>query len=234
MTDRIPLALCPGLLLDRRLWQPQIDALSDIADCSVPDFTTQDSIAAMARSVLAMMPERFALAGLSMGGSVALEIMVLAPERVTHLALLDCRPVTDSEEERSRRRGLIELSRKGEFKGVTPKLLPAFLHPDHLGNEALVEVITAQAAGVGRDAFIRQETALINREDRRGVLPTITQPTVVIVGRQDALTPLHHSEYMASRIPGAKLVVVENSGHITTLEQPEAVNRAMREWLLPA
>ena len=105
MTDKTPLALLPGLLCDAALWQPQVDGLSDIADCWVADFTSQESIAAMAESVLAAMPERFALAGLSMGGYVALEIMATAPERVTRLALLDTRPQPDSEEQRSRRRG---------------------------------------------------------------------------------------------------------------------------------
>ncbi len=231
MADRIPLALCPGLLLDGRLWQNQISALADLADCTVPDFTTQDSTAAMARDVLKMMPRRFAVAGLSMGGYVALEVVAQAPERVTHLALLDTRAVVDTEEERARRRGMMELAQKGQFRGVTPKLLPHLLHPDHLGNQPLVDLIAAMAGSVGREAFLRQETALLNRVDRQGFLPGITQPTLVLCGRQDTLTPLGHSEAMAKAIPRATLVVVEDSGHLTALEQPGAVNRAMREWL---
>jgi len=231
MTDRIPLALCPGLLLDGRLWQHQIESLADVADCQVADFTAQESIAAMARDVLQAMPRRFAVAGLSMGGYVALEVVAQAPERVSHLALLDTRAVVDTPEEASRRRGMMELAQKGQFKGVTPKLLPLLLHPDHLGDQPLVDLVTDMAAAVGRDAFLRQEAALLNRPDRSGFLPGITQPTLVLCGRQDRITPLAHSEAMARAIPRAKLVVVEASGHLTALEQPEAVNAAMRAWL---
>jgi len=231
VTDRIPLALCPGLLLDGRLWQHQIAALSDIADCRVADFTTQDSIAAMARDLLRAMPRRFAIAGLSMGGYVALEAVAQAPERVSHLALLDTRAVVDTAEEAARRRGMMELAQKGEFKGVTTKLLPVLLHPDHLSDRPLVDLVTDMAAGVGREAFLRQESALLTRADREGFLPGITQPTLVLCGRQDRLTPLAHSAAMAKAIPQAELVVVENCGHLSTLEQPEAVNRAMRDWL---
>ena len=230
--DRIALALCPGLLLDGRLWRHQIAALSDVADCVVPEFTTQDSTGAMAREVLAKMPRQFALAGLSMGGYVALEVVLQAPERVTHLALLDTRAVTDTPEEAARRRGLIELSRQGRFKGVTPKLLPLLLHPRNLTNQPLTRLVMDMAESVGREAFIRQETALLNRRNRSKDLPTIIQPTLVLCGRQDALTPLAQSQAMARAIPNAKLVVVDDAGHLAPLEQPEAVNRAMREWLL--
>ena len=112
MTDRIPLALCPGLLLDERLWQHAVLALSDLADCRVPDFSSQDTIGAMAESVLAAMPERFALCGLSMGGYVALEVMRRAPQRVSRLALLDTRARLDTPDETARRRGLLELARE--------------------------------------------------------------------------------------------------------------------------
>lgn len=232
MVDRIPLALCPGLLLDERLWRHQLPALADIADCRVPDFSTQESIAAMARDVLKLMPRHFALAGLSMGGYVALEVVAQAPERVTHLALLDTRAVTDTPEEAARRRALMELSQKGQFKGVTPKLLPLLLHPVHLKNQALTRLVMDMAESLGREAFVRQQKALLNRADRARLLPTIVQPTLVLCGRQDALTPLPLSQAMARAIPAARLVVVEDSGHLTPLEQPEAVNRALREWLV--
>jgi pimeloyl-ACP methyl ester carboxylesterase len=231
MTDRLPLALCPGLLLDERMWQHQVPALSDIADCRVPEFTAQDSIGMMARAVLKLMPERFALAGLSMGGYVALEVVAQAPERVTKLALLDTRAVKDTPEEASRRRGLMDLARQGRFKGVTSKLLPLLLHPANLKNEPLTRLVMDMAEAIGREAFLRQQTALLNRSDRTRFLPTILQPTLVLCGREDALTPVPHSQAMARSIPSAKLVVVERSGHLAPLEQPEAVNRALRDWL---
>lgn len=231
MTDRIPLALCPGLLLDSRLWQHQIAALSDIADCRVPDLSQDDSGAVMARRVLEMMPERFALCGLSMGGYVAFEVMRQSPERVTHLALLDTRAGLDAPETAARRRGLMELAGKGQFKGVTPRLLPMLLHEPHLADQGLTGLVMDMAEGIGRDGFLRQQTAILNRADSRPLLPAIRVPTLVLCGRQDALTPLALHEEMAAGIPGARLVVVEEAGHLTPLEQPEVVNRALRDWL---
>ena len=231
MTDKTPLALLPGLLCNDALWQPQVEHLSDIAAPWVADFTSQDSIAAMAESVLAAMPERFALAALSMGGYVALEIMATAPERVERLALLDTRPATDGEDERKRRRGLIELAQKGQFKGVTPRLLPLFIHQARLDDAALSGTVMAMAEQVGKQAFIRQQQAILGRRDQTATLVTIRVPTLVLCGRQDVLTPLADHQFMAAGIAGARLVVIEDCGHLSTLERPAEVNAALRAWL---
>lgn len=231
MTDRLPLALCPGLLLDERLWQHAVPALSDLADCRVADFSSQDTIGAMAESVLAAMPERFALCGLSMGGYVALEVMRRAPQRVSRLALLDTRARLDTPEETARRRGLLELARKGRFKGVTPKLLPLLLHPDNLENEPLTGLVMAMAERIGRDGFLRQQHAIMTRSDFLPLLPAIAVPTLVLCGRQDSLTPLAFHEEMAAGIPGARLEIVERAGHLPPLEQPAATHAALRIWL---
>ncbi|MGF1629398.1 MAG: alpha/beta fold hydrolase [Kiloniellaceae bacterium] len=231
MTAKIPLALLPGLLCDAALWQPQVAELADIADCRVADFTTQDSIAAMAESVLAAMPARFALAGLSMGGYVALEIMARAPERVSRLAVLDSRFQTDSPELTARRRGLNELAEKGEFKGITPRLLPLFIHPARLDDAALTGTIVAMAERVGKDAFISQQKAIMGRRDHSATLVTVRVPTLVLCGRQDALTPLADHRALAAGIADARLVVVEDCGHLSTIERPAEVNAALRRWL---
>jgi len=231
MTEKTPLALLPGVLCDAALWLPQVEALADIADPWVADLTTQESIAAMAESVLAAMPERFALGGLSMGGYVALEIMARAPERVTRLALLDTRFRTDSEERAQRRHGLIELAEKGQFRGVTPRLLPQFIHEARLDDEALTQTVMAMAERVGRDAFLRQQRAVIGRRDHSATLATIRVPTLVLCGRQDALSSLADHQAMAAGIADARLVVIEDCGHLATLERPEAVNAALRRWL---
>ncbi len=231
MTDKVPLALLPGLLCDATLWQQQVDALSDIADCRVADLTTQGSIEAMAESVLAAMPARFALAGLSMGGYVALEIMARAPERVTRLALLDTRAQADEPEESKRRRGLIELAEKGQFKGVTPRLLPLFLHQARLDDAALTGIVTRMAQHVGKEAFIRQQRAIIGRRDQTATLVKIHVPTLVLCGREDTLTPPADSKVMAAGIAGARLTVIEDCGHLSTLERPAEVNAALRRWL---
>ncbi len=158
-----PLLFLPGLLCDRRLYAAQILALGQGRDIEVADLTHDDGIAAMARRVLAGAPQRFALCGLSMGGYVALEIMRQAPGRVTRLALLDTQARADTPEITARRRGLIELSQKGEFKGVTPRLLPLLLHPDRLKDDGLVATVMAMAEAIGQKAFLRQQQAIMTR-----------------------------------------------------------------------
>jgi pimeloyl-ACP methyl ester carboxylesterase len=231
MAEKTPLVLLPGLLCDRELWRSQIEALGDLASPWVADLTLDDSLAAMARRVLATAPHEFALAGLSMGGYCALEIMRQAPARVKRLALLDTAAHADTPEQSSRRRGLIELAEKGDFKGVTPRLLPLFLHPDRLKDSELTGRVTAMTHRVGKEAFLRQQKAIIGRIDSRAFLPRIACPTLVLCGRQDQLTPVALHEEMAALIPGALLETIEACGHLSTMEQPDAVDAALRRWL---
>jgi pimeloyl-ACP methyl ester carboxylesterase len=228
-----PLVLLPGLLCNQILFAPQLTALASLRQVLIPDLTQDDSIEGMARRVLDAAPDRFALAGLSMGGYVALEIMRLAPERVSRLALLDTRARSDTPEETARRRGLLELSAKGEFRGVTPRLLPLLIHPDRLADDALtgVVMVMAMAEAVGREGFFRQQQALIAREDRRDLLGTIAVPTLVLCGREDALTPLAMHLELAAAIREATLVVIPNCGHLAPLERPQAVTRQLLGWL---
>jgi len=231
MANRTPLILLPGLLCDTALWRGQVDDLADIAAPSVADMTRDDSVAAMARRVLAAAPPRFALAGLSMGGYVAQEIMRQAPERVERLALLDTSARADTAEQTARRRGLIELAEKGEFRGVTPRLLPVFLHPSRLEDAALTGAVQAMTERVGKDAFLRQQNAIMARPDSRPSLAAIQCPTLVLCGRDDQLTPLELSEEIAALIRGARLAIVENCGHLSTMERPWEVSVLMRQWL---
>lgn len=230
MAGKLPLILLPGLLCDAALWQYQTSALAEFSEPLVADLTRAESIAEMAAQVLAEAPPRFALAGLSMGGYVAQEILRQAPERVDRLALLDTSARPDTPEQSARRRGLMELSQRGQFKGVTPQLLPMLLHPDHLTG-ALGSIVTGMAERVGQAGFIRQQRAILGRIDSRPSLAAILVPTLVLCGDSDALTPPALAEEMAAGIADANLVLVEHSGHLSTLEQPEAVNRAMIEWL---
>ena len=185
----------------------------------------------MAHAVLDAAPERFALGGLSMGGYVALEIMRVAPERVARLALLDTSARADIPEQTATRRELIELSQRGCFDEVPHKLLPHIVHPDRLDDEGLTSVVFAMAEAVGPEAFVRQEEAIIGRPDGRGNLPGIICPTLVLCGRKDALTPMHLHEEMASLIPGSRLHVIDECGHLSALEHPEEVTVALRDWL---
>jgi pimeloyl-ACP methyl ester carboxylesterase len=232
LARKTPIRLLPGLLCDQRLWAPQIEALADVAEIGVADLTRDDSLAGMARRVLAEAPEHFALAGLSMGGYVAQEIMRLAPQRVLRLALLDTSARADTPENAARRRDLIDLSRQGQFHGVTPRLLPSLIHPDRMNDTDLVETIMAMAASVGAEGFRRQATAILNRKDGRPDLARIAVPTLILCGRDDRLAPPALAEEMAVLVPQSKLVIVEACGHLSTLERPEQVNQALRDWLM--
>jgi pimeloyl-ACP methyl ester carboxylesterase len=231
MSARAPLILLPGLLCDRALWQHQIEHLADLADMSVPDLGVDETVEAMARRVLDAAPPRFALAALSMGGYVAHAIMRVAPERVARLALFDTSARPDTDEQMSRRRGLIELAQKGKFKGVTPRLLPLLIHPDRLGDKALTEAVIAMAERIGMPSFLRQQKAIMARADSRPFLPGYRCPALVAVGRSDAITPIEVNAEMAGLIPGARLVVIEHSGHLPTMEQPVAATALLRYWL---
>jgi len=231
MINKTPLVLVPGLLCDAALWRGQTDELHDIAEPWVADATRDDSITAMARRILGEAPPRFALAGLSMGGYVAQEIMRQAPERVLRLALLDTGSRADTPEAIQRRKGLIELAEMGDFRGVTPRLLPTFLHPSRLTDTALTEAVSAMTARVGKDAFIRQQRAIMGRIDGRPSLAAITCETLVLCGRQDQLTPLPLHEEIASLIKGAQLEIVEECGHLSTMERPWEVSVLLRQWL---
>jgi pimeloyl-ACP methyl ester carboxylesterase len=232
MAEKIPLVLLPGLLCDAALWAAQITGLSDIADPWVADLSRDDSLEAMARRVLAGAPLRFALAGLSMGGYLAQEIMRRSPERVTRLALLDTSARADAPERTAQRKGFIEQAQKGEFKGIQPRMLPVYLHPDHLKDSAITAVVLAMAERIGKDGYLRQQQAIMNRPDGRDDLKHIAVPTLVLCGRQDQATPYEHNAEIARLIPGATLVAIERCGHLSTLEKPAEVTAAMRRWLL--
>lgn len=226
------LVLVPGLLCDALLWKPQIEALEGHAACWVADHTRSDTMAGVAADVLREAPfERFALAGLSMGGYVALEIVRRAAQRVDRLALLDTSARPDTPEQIERRTGLVELARRGRFIGVTQALLPLFLHRSRLSDEKLVNTVKEMARNTGKEAFIRQEHAIMSRVDSLPLLPTIGCPTLVLCGRQDVLTPLERHEEMAAAIPGASLRIVDDCGHLSTLERPAAVSEAFKRWL---
>ncbi len=231
MINKTPLVLLPGLLCDAALWRGPVEELADIAEPWIADLTRDDSMTAMAHRVLGEAPPQFALAGLSMGGYVAQEIMRQAPGRVSRLALLDTSARADTAEQTVRRRGLIELAERGEFRGVTPRLLPVFLHPDRLDDKPLIASVTAMAERVGKDAFLRQQRAIMGRIDGRASLGAIKCPTLVLCGREDQLTPLELHEEIAGLIRGARLAVVEECGHLSTMERPWEVGVFLRQWL---
>lgn len=230
--SRTHLILLPGMLLDAGLFSHQVEHLSEIVDVRVGDTTTSDTIEGLALSVLDDAPERFALAGLSLGGIVAFEILRRAPERVERLALLDtsARPPRPEQLEAWREFG--EMTQEGRFAEVNEKrIMPTLVHPDRREEAGLKEEIRRMAANVGERAFLRQLSAQKTRPDSRERLGEISCPTLVAAGRQDALCPVGLHEEIASAIPGAALVVVEDCGHLSSMEQPQAVTALLRYWL---
>ena len=215
--------LLPGLMCDERLWAPQISVLGDRA--SVADLTRHDSIEALAADVLGRAPDRFAIAGLSMGGIVAFEIWRQAPQRVTHLALIDTTPHADTEEKRSTRLEQVHRALLGELREVAVESLkPVYLAEANRDDEVLLDTLLDMSLELGPEVFERQSRALAGRADSVATLATIECPTVVICGDEDRVCPMQLHEFMAREIPRATLRIAANCGHISTLERPDIVN----------
>jgi len=230
LNDKSHLVLLPGTLCNEKLWNHQLENLSDIADITVGDLSKDYTIEGMAKSVLNDAPDTFALAGLSLGGMVAIEIMRQAPERISRLALLDTNPNLPKAEQIKMWKHFIEMSKNGEFKAVTENyLLQGLLRPGNK-DEKLISLITSMADDIGPVAMERQMMALTNRPDTLKVLPSINCPTTVIVGEEDTTCPVYMSEEIASMIPHANLIIIEDAGHLSSLERPEEVTSELREW----
>ncbi|ASS95475.1 alpha/beta fold hydrolase [Peribacillus simplex] len=228
--DKVPLILLPGTLCDERLWETV--NLSDLTDVKVCDVSKADTIEGIAKSVLEEAPDKFALAGLSLGGIISLEIMRLAPERVMKLALLDTNPNPPTLEQIEGWERFIDMANNGQFLDITINhLLPVLIHPDRRNDEALVSKIIDMAEKIGIKGYINQLKAVMTRSDQRPILPAIACPTMILVGRDDRVCPLHMSEFLSENIPTSSLEIISHSGHLSPLEQPEKVSAALRKWL---
>jgi pimeloyl-ACP methyl ester carboxylesterase len=225
------LVLIPGLACTARLFEPQIAALSAGRTIVVADHTQDDSIAAIAARLLREAPGRFDLAGLSMGGYIAMEVMRQAPERVERLALLDTSARPDTTEASQDRKRLIALAEAGRFEEIHSALWPRLVHPDHRDDQALQDIMLGMMRATGAEAYIRQQRAIMARADSRPLLPGTEIPTLVLVGESDAITPPEIAREMAEMIEWASLVVIPEAGHMSTLEQPERVTQALQLWL---
>jgi pimeloyl-ACP methyl ester carboxylesterase len=237
-STRHRLILLPGLMCDHAVWDAHITALADIADGQSMEWDARHtSIVNMAEATLAAAPPRFALAGHSMGGRVAFEIYRRAPERVTHLAVMNTgvpalAPGEAGKNEEAGRRRLLDIAFKDGIRAMAHEWLKGMIPAYRMSDETLVEAIIAMFERKTPELFLIQQEALLGRPDAAPVLATVKCPALALTGQDDVWSPPVRHEEIAAAIPGAQLALIPRSGHMSTMEQPEAVSAAMRAWLL--
>jgi pimeloyl-ACP methyl ester carboxylesterase len=230
-SDPLPLVLVPGLNCSARLYAEQVPVLWQFGPVTIADHRRDDSMAALARRILVNAPQRFALAGLSMGSYIAFEIIRQAADRVAKLALLDTGARAEVPERTEARRPLMALARQGRIGEITDDQFPLLVHHKRHGDQVLKAIVRAMNQETGAEAYIRQQEAIMSRPDSRPTLAEIDCPTLVLVGDEDQLTPPELARELANGIRGARLVIVPESGHLSTVEQPQAVTKALVEWM---
>jgi pimeloyl-ACP methyl ester carboxylesterase len=231
MDTRQRVIFLPGHLCAASLWHEQIDALEAEAHCRVLTLYGADHVSGLAKHVLDHAPEKFSLAGLSMGGYVALEIMRQAPQRVQRLALLDTNAKPDRPELLERRQADMQIAADHGMKALTKLLYSRWMTPTHAADQRLQAIVDDMAEEVGVHHQKEQQKAIISRPDSRRTLQGIACPTLVLCGRHDGVTPVADHEEMAGLIRNSKLQVIEDCGHLSTIEQPTLVSKALLEWL---
>ena len=226
-----PILFVPGLLCSAEIFDAQVAALWPLGPTTVASTLEGVSVGEVAGKILETAPPRFALAGISMGGYISLEIMRQAPERVARLALLDTTARPDTEEQTAGRRLTLEKARGSDFLSTALASLTSLIHPERQNDVSLRNINERMAQAVGLEGFARQLEVIISRPDSRPFLSVIAVPTLILVGDADALTPLDRAQEMADNIAGSRLTVVPECGHLSTIEQPHAVSAALLDWM---
>lgn len=226
-----PLVLLPGMMCDARLYGPQIAELSaDMAVMCAP-VTVGERIEEIASNLLDLLPARFALAGLSMGGIVAMEILRRAPDRISRIALMSTNPLAETPAAAAEREPQIVKVRSGRLLDVMRDSMPeGYLAPTAQQAQVL-DLVMDMGETLGAEVFIRQSRALQRRRDQQAVLRKCKVPAMVLCGAHDPICPIKRHTFMAELIPSAKLVVLEDAGHLPSLEQPAKTTAALREWM---
>jgi pimeloyl-ACP methyl ester carboxylesterase len=230
------LLLLPGLACDAEVWKHQARRLAGVTTVNIVDYGASDSIEAMARVAIEHAPERFAIAGHSMGGRVAFEIVRRVPERVAGIAVLDTAyrpfvPSAEGDREKVERLRLVDLARSQGMRAMARDWVQNMVHPSRLADKPFIESIIEMFGRKSPDIFAAQIKALLNRPDATAALVAIDCPSLVLCGREDAWAQLRGHREIAALIPQSKLVVIENCGHMAPMERPEEVTAAISEWL---
>ena len=231
MGEQLPLVLLPGMMCDARLFAPQLPALAERGPVQVVRFDQEDSIDAMAETVLAVAPARFALAGLSMGGIVAMAVLARAAERVAQLALIDTNPLAEGSAVRSGRAAQIARAERGELAAMMQDtFIPRYAGMAPLSPD-IAKTCLNMAVSLGPQVFIRQSIALRDRSDSCSTLQSYSGKTLILCGGADALCPIERHEVMSGLMPHARLTVLDGMGHLPTLEAPKLTTDALLGWL---
>ena len=231
MPQRPFLAFACAHLTDERLYAAQVAALGVDYGCTVFASREHDSLGAMAEELLANTPARFTLIGLSLGGYLAFEIIRRQLPRLERLVLMDTTAVADHPARRAGRHADIAKVREGGIEALIPELPARWLHPSHVQRAELTNLMAEMARSIGARGLFNQQAAMLARPDSHDDLARVVVPTLVMCGRNDPVTPVRDHKAMAATIPGARLEIIENCGHLSTIEQPESVNRVLSEWL---
>lgn len=231
MSETTPTVLVPGLASSSRIWLPVLPVLWTFGPVTVVNHSRDDSMGAIARRILKDAPQRFALAGHSMGGYIAFEIMRQAPERVIRLALLNTQARLDTPEVTARRRDQIEKAKGGKLQEVMEAVFPLLVHPSRVNDAMLKQLKTDMASDTGAQGFINNQTAMLGRADSLPTLTAIRCPTMVLTGDQDLLISSERSKEMAEGIRDACLVTIPECGHLSQAERPAAVSEALADWM---
>lgn len=226
-----PLVLIPPMLCDARVFYAQLATLSGAMPISCMPITNGDRIEEMASTILSWLPNKFALVGMGLGGMVAMELLRRAPERVTRVAFISTNAQTDTPEISAQREPLIIAAKTGRFDdAIRAELKPSWLAPGPYRNDVL-SLVSDMAHALGPDVYVRQSRAMQRRKDQQATMRKIKQPALVMCGEHDGLNTLRRHEFLAELIPYARLEVIDNAGHLPTLENAEAVTRALKDWL---
>jgi pimeloyl-ACP methyl ester carboxylesterase len=234
--NALPLVLVPGLMCDHTVWEPLLPFMDTSQTCQMIDHQNANSLSRMAEQLLEVSPPKFVMAGHSMGGRVALEVLRMAPDRVAGVALMDTGYLAKlggeaGELEVSKRLVLLEIAQSKGIRAMAQEWVKGMVHPNRLADKALIETILKMFETKNSDIFARQLLALIFRKDATDVLKSISVPTLILCGRQDAWSPPSQHEEMLQYVPHAAMSVIEDSGHMSTMEKPQAVAEAMNRWL---
>jgi pimeloyl-ACP methyl ester carboxylesterase len=231
MDDSLPTILIPGLFASPRFFEKQLPALWRYGPVTIADHTRDETMAGIARRLLANAPPKFALVGHSMGGYAAFEVMRQAPDRVVKLALMNTTARPDVPEQTEKRKNQIALAESGRFGEVPELQFPALVHPTRKSDGALLRLVKSMAEDTGPDGFVRQQKAIMARVDSRPGLASIACPVFVLVGDRDEVTPVDRAQEIADGVAHGQIVIVKDCGHLSALERPEQVTDALTAWI---